>query len=100
MIGYLLSCTYYISYTDISVLLGQTCSGCWLNHIDHTSVRLSQADSNYNAVVMYVLKITWFLTCMLLNSLHTQYGQTPLTIARSEGHEHIVQLLHEASRQR
>ena len=75
-------------------------SGCWLNHIDHASVGPTQAHRNYNAVVMYVLKITWLLTCMLLNSLHTQCGQTPLTIARSKGHEHIVRLLHEASRQR
>ena len=67
--------------------------------IDHTSVGLTQAHCNYNAVVMYVLKITWLLTCTLLNSLHTQYGRTPLTIAKSKGHDHIVRLLHEASRQ-
>ena len=33
------------------------------------------------------------------NSFHTQYG-TPLTIARSKGHEKIVQLLLEANKQR
>ena len=63
-------------------------------------VGLAQAHRNYNAVVMYVLKITWLLTCMVNNSLHTQFGQTPLTIARSKGHDHIVQMLHEANRQR
>ena len=68
--------------------------------IDHTSVGLTQAHCNYNAVVMYMLKITSLLTYMVLNSLHTQFGRTPLTIARSKGHDDIVQLLLEASRQR
>ena len=35
-----------------------------------------------------------------INSLHTQFGQTPLTIAKSQGHDRIVQLLREANRQR
>ena len=99
MIGYLLSSliTFHIltsvCYSDRHVrLLVESHRPC--------NVRLSQAHCNYNAVVMYALKITWFLTCIVLNSLDTQFGQTPLTIARYKGHDHIVRLLHEASRQR
>ena len=34
------------------------------------------------------------------STVSSQYGRTPLSIARSKGHERIVQLLLEASRQR
>ena len=66
--------------------------------MDHTSVVLTQSHANYSAVDVHaedILVADMYGT----NSLHTQYG-TPLTIARSQGHVRIVQLLLEANRQR
>ena len=88
-------------YTDISVSLGQTWSDGWLNTFSHrpyTSVVLTHSHPNYSAVDVHAedkLVPNMYGT----NSLHTQYG-TPLTFARSKGHDHIVQLLREANRQR
>ena len=46
--------------------------------VESHSVGLTQAHRNYNAVVMYVLKITWLLTCMLLiHSLVEHHLQLP-----------------------
>ena len=40
----------------------------------------------------------YVIPSMKINSLHTQFG-TPLRIAKSKGHDHIVQLLREANMQ-
>ena len=88
-------------YTDISVSLGQTWSVGWTHFlIDHTSVVLTQSHPNYSAVVMYYAEGNLVANMYDTNSLRTQRGRTPLTIAKFKGHDHIVRLLHEPNRQR
>ena len=59
---------------------------------------LTHSHPNYSAVDVHAEDIL-VPNMYGINSLHTQYG-TPLTIARSQGHDHIVELLREADRQR
>ena len=72
-----------------------------VEHISHRPyyVVLTHSHPNYSAVDVHAedkLVPNMYGT----KSLHTQFGQTPLTIARSQGHGRIVQLLREANRQR